>query len=84
MNKPKEVVAWLHDYAPEALVITDAVKNIWLKAKPEHVEHYNTRLIIHPHDATAPNCPKRNQRGKTVSAGGRDVAGSEQKGGAGS
>ncbi len=33
-------VAWLHENYPDAYVITNRVKNIWLGCDPKHVEHY--------------------------------------------
>ena len=37
--------AWLHCSHPEAYVITDRVKEIWLACNPRHVEHYTIPLF---------------------------------------
>lgn len=45
-REPKKVVAWLHRHHTTAYVITDTIKQLWLKAKPEHVENYTVPLYF--------------------------------------
>ena len=41
-------VAWLHDQRPDADVITNSVRDVWLAALPKQVEHYTTPLYALP------------------------------------
>jgi hypothetical protein len=48
LSRTAEPVAWAHDTRGDAFVISDAVKRLWLNAKPSHVEHYTIPLFTHP------------------------------------
>lgn len=43
---PQKPIAWLHRRHTTAYVITDTIKQLWLKAKPEHVENYTVPLYF--------------------------------------
>lgn len=45
---PRRVVAWLHSNHRTAYVITDRVKDVWLRVDPSHVEYYTIPLYEDP------------------------------------
>lgn len=47
LSRAAEPVAWAHDTKGYAYVISDAVRQLWLKAKPKHVKHYTVPLFTH-------------------------------------
>jgi hypothetical protein len=45
MSEPPKITAWMHDGEGRVDIISDTVKEIWLKVKPYMVEHYTIPLF---------------------------------------
>lgn len=47
-DTPPSPIAWMHNDPKRRDIIHEDVKQLWLKVRPQQVEHYTIPLYLHP------------------------------------